>query len=287
MSALHLIETRLGKVEVNVGTGNAGAVLFFPGGHSTAGTPLGAELYTELGHQVITFSRPGYGRTDVGRLTAAEFVPAVLEVTGRLGIDAVSAVVGVSFGGLQAVAVAAAAPDLTPRLALHSCAPSTLPFPDTRLERLVAPLAFGPHAQVLTWAAVRRLIATDAGLRLMMRSLSRLPTERWWSAWDAADRAAARDTFATMTSGSGFATDLMQATRSRTAYRRALLGSVSCPTLITASRNGGGTSFDHAVDLAGAIPDSRLVDTGATTHFAWLGDSRATLAQAIADFLSS
>src|SRR5690606_37611642 len=103
-----------------------------------------------------------------GRLTAAEFVPAVLEVTGRLGIDAVSAVVGVSFGGLQAVAVAAAAPDLTPRLALHSCAPSTLPFPDTRLERLVAPLAFGPHAQVLTWAAVRRLIATDAGLRLMM-----------------------------------------------------------------------------------------------------------------------
>lgn len=73
-----MLDTSLGPVEVSLTPGVGGqAVLVFPGGHSSAATPLGADLYTDLGYRVLTFSRPGYGRSRVGSRTAAEFVPAV------------------------------------------------------------------------------------------------------------------------------------------------------------------------------------------------------------------
>jgi pimeloyl-ACP methyl ester carboxylesterase len=286
MGDARLVNTRCGPVEITVTAGSGGTVLFFPGGHSSARTPSGTDMYTSRGLRVVAFSRPGYGRTGVGRLTAAEFVTAVNEVVVSLDLDDVRATVGLSFGGLQAAEVAVAAPHLAPRLVLHSCAPSSMPFPDSVVERLGAPVAFGPVGQALTWAAVRRLVGTDAGLRLMMSSLSRLPLAEWWPRWGAAERAAARSVFAAMGSGSGFVTDLAQATAPRSAYRRSLLSSVPCPTLITASPHDGGVSFKHALDQAEWVTNSRLVDTGADTHFAWLGPSRRVLEKAISDFLT-
>jgi hypothetical protein len=49
----------------------------------------------------------------------------------------------------------------------------------------------------------------------MMASLSRLPVAAWWDSWTSADRAAARSTFAEMGSGTGFVTDLRQASAAR------------------------------------------------------------------------
>lgn len=108
-------------------------MLFFPGGHCSAASDCGWSLYTSDGHGV-SFSRPGYGKTDVGRLNAAEFVPAVAECCEELGIDETAGAVGVSFGGMQALRAAWSLPDLVPRVVLHSCAPSTRVYPDTRRE---------------------------------------------------------------------------------------------------------------------------------------------------------
>ncbi|GAB3554128.1 pimeloyl-ACP methyl ester carboxylesterase [Actinopolyspora lacussalsi] len=282
-----VVGTSLGPVEVGISSEAGEAVVFFPGGHSTAATPNGADLYTELGYRVVTFSRPGYGRTAVGDLTAAEFVPAVAEVCAGLGITTAAATVGMSFGGLQAVHVATGLPHLAPRLVLHSCAPSSLPYPDGLTERLVAPLAFGPRTQRLTWRAVRLLTASDRGLRVMMSSLSRLPVRQWWSQWSRDDRAAARGIFSMMGSGSGFVTDLRQARPERSSYRESTLRSVPCPTLITASRHDGGVAFEHTEDLRRTIPDARLVETGAPSHFHWLGASRGTVSRTVREFFSA
>ncbi len=282
-----MVRTRLGDVEVaRSGSGGRGVVLVFPGGHATAATPLGTDLYTDLGYRVLTFSRPGYGRTEVGALTASEFVPAVADVCEHLGVTEVAATVGISFGGLQAVQVAARAPQLAPRLILHSCAPSTLPFPDTSLETVAAPLVFSRWTQGLTWRAVRALTSSDRGLRLMMSRLSAVPIDSWWSTWTPADRACARATFATMDSGSGFTTDVRQGARNRSRYRGEALRAVPCPTLVTASRDDGGVAFAHAEDLVRSVPDARLVETGAPSHFFWLGPTRSALTDAISDFLS-
>jgi hypothetical protein len=107
---------------------------------------------------------------------------------------------------LQAVHAAVALRHLAPRLILHSCAPSSRPYPDTALERLAAPVAFGRHTQRLTWRAVRVMTASDKGLRAMMQILSKLPVDEWWDSWTPSDRAAARSTFSQMDSGSGFVT---------------------------------------------------------------------------------
>jgi pimeloyl-ACP methyl ester carboxylesterase len=280
------VDTGLGPVEVAFTPGEGEAVLFFPGGHTTAATPLCTDLYTDLGYRALVFSRPGYGLTKVGPLTAAEFIPAIAGVCARLGVTAAAATVGLSFGGLQAVHVAVSLPHLAPRLILHSCAPSSLPYPDSNLQRLAGPLAFGPRSQRLTWHMVRALTSSDRGLRVMMAQLSTQPAGAWWDSWSPADRAAARKMFSQMGSGSGFVTDMRQACAARSAYREAVLRSVPCSTLVTASPQDGGVAFAHAEDFVRTIPDSRLADTGAWSHLFWLGASRRVVSQLVCNFLT-
>jgi len=172
------------------------------------------------------------------------------------------------------VHVAVSLRHFAPRLILHSCAPSSLPFPDRYLQRLAGPLVFGPRAQRLTWRMVRALTSSGRGLRAVMASLSTVPTGEWWDRCTPADRAAARKTFAQMDSGSGFVPDMRQARAARSAYREAVLRPVPCPTLVTASRQDGGVAFRHAEDFVRTIPDSLLAETGAWSHLFWLGASR-------------
>ena len=81
-----VLTTRLGPVEVVYLPGDKPPVLFFPGGHCSAASDCGWRLYTDLGHGLLAFSRPGYGRTMVGRLNAGEFVPAVIDCCHFLGV---------------------------------------------------------------------------------------------------------------------------------------------------------------------------------------------------------
>jgi pimeloyl-ACP methyl ester carboxylesterase len=281
-----VVDSSAGPVEVALAPGVGEVVVLFPGGHATAATPLCADLYADLGYRPLTFSRPGYGRTDVGELTAVEFVPVIAEVCERLAFVGAAATVGLSFGGLQAVHVATALPHLAPRLILHSCAPSSRPYPDTRIERLGSPVAFNRHFQRLTWRAVRAVTSSDTGLRVMMASLSRLPVAEWWDSWTSADRAAARSTLARLDSGAGFMTDLRQASAAGSAYRASVLRSIPCATLVTASRHDGGVAFAHAEDFVRTIPDVRLLDTGAHGHLFWLGAARHIVSDAIRDFMA-
>ena len=120
----------------------------------------------------------------------------------------------------------------------------------------------------------------------MMASLSTLPVAEWWDSRTSADRAAARRTFAKMASGTGFMTDLRQASAAHSAYRASVLRSLPCATLVTASRHDGGVSFARAEDFMRTIPDVRLVDTGAHSHFFWLGPARHTVSAAIRAFMA-
>lgn len=193
---------------------------------------------------------------------------------------------GASFGGLQAIQVAVHAVQLAPLLVLHSCAPSGLPYPDSIAERLAVPVAFSPTAQRATWAAVRRLVASDRGLARMMTSLSSVPIDRWWASWSSRERELARSTFRSMDSGSGFGNDVRQASAKLTSYRTAAQRAVACPTLITASRFDGGVAYAHAENFAATIRHATVVDTQAPSHFYWIGQPRKRVAAAVASFLS-
>ena len=291
-----LVRTGLGPVEVAVwGSADRGSaergsaerhVLLFPGGHCSARTPLGQDVYEELGFQVVTVSRPGYGATGVGDLTAAQFVPAVVDVAAALGVSRFDAVVGVSFGGLQALATAVAT-ELADRLVLHSCAPSRLVFPDTKRDRAMATVVFGPRVERATWAATRAMVRTDRGLRLMMGELSTLPAREWFDEWSPKQREQARATLLSMGSGRGFVLDVAQGRHGASPERERIQRAVSVPTLVTASRTDGGAAFAHALDFEATITGSTLVETGAFSHFAWIGPSRSILLESLRAFLAA
>jgi pimeloyl-ACP methyl ester carboxylesterase len=248
-------------------------------------TPLGQDVYEELGCRVVTVSRPGYGSTRVGDLGAAQFVPAVAEVAAALGVSRFAAVAGVSFGGLQALHTVIAT-DLAERLVLHSCAPSRLVFPDTPRDRAMAGVVFHPWAERATWAGTRALVQTDRGLRLMMGELSTLPDDEWFDEWSADERRQARATLVSMRSGRGFLLDVSQGRAAGAGRREQVQRAVDVPTLVTASRTDGGADFAHALDFEATITGSRLVETGAPSHFAWIGESRTVLLESLRDFLA-
>jgi pimeloyl-ACP methyl ester carboxylesterase len=287
VSEARLIQTHLGSVQVMYLPGNKPAVLFFPGGHCSAVSDCGWSLYTSQGHGVLAFSRPGYGKTDVGRLNAAEFVPAVSECCESLGIDQTAGAVGISFGGMQAIHAATSLPALVPRLVLHSCAPSTRAYPDTRLESLSGPVAFSPALQRLTWTTVARLVDSDAGLRRMVGALSMRPVNDWWHTWSVEDKRQARELFQSMRSGSGFVNDLQQARPDRASYRRLAQTRINCPTLVTASRHDAGVAFAHAEDYARTIPRATLVELVAPSHLFWLGPAYAEAQAAVSAFIGA
>jgi pimeloyl-ACP methyl ester carboxylesterase len=266
--------------------GDRPPVLLFGGGHTTAATPIGEHIYTQLGHGVLCISRPGYGRTEVGPLTAAEFTTLVVEACRRLGVERGAAAVGVSFGGLQAIHTAVSAAALAPKLILHSCAPSALPYPDTWFESIGAPLIFGSATEKTTWAAIRRIVSRDAGLKIMMKSLTRLPDDQWWPQMSETDRVAARAVFNAMGSGYGFLNDVRQAHGRLSAYRAHIQALVAAPALITASRYDGGVSFRHAENFVDTIPHARLHETTAPTHLYWIGPAQTDIINAVRSFLA-
>lgn len=47
-----------------------------------------------------------------------------------------------------------------------------------------------------------------------------------------------------------------------------------------------GRAFTHAEDFVRTIPDSRLAETSAWSHFFWLGASRLAVSELVRDFLT-
>ena len=285
MSTTRLVGTTAGSVEITRTEGEGPAVLFFPGGHCRSWTDCGQGLYAALGHEVISFSRPGYGRTQVGPMDAAAFADVVREVCEQLGVLSVAAAVGVSFGGLQAAHVAGHRSIGVERLVLHSSAPSTLPYPDSRAEALLGPVAFAPAVERAVWWLVRLLVRSDRGLQTMLAGLSTLPPSQWWDDLSATEKDQARGVFNDMGSGSGFVNDLRQARAKVADQRQAALARITCPALITASRHDGGVDFAHAEDLRAHLEHARLVELRSPTHLFWIGPGHDLVTDAIRDFL--
>ena len=171
------------------------------------------------------------------------------------------------------------------RLILHSCAPSTKQYPDTRAEALLGPVVFSPLLQGAVWGLVRSVVRSDAGLRMMLSQLSNLPTSQWWDQMSVADKDEAQSLFRAMRSDSGFTNDLRQAHPRGADARRKAMSAVKCPTMVTASRSDGGVSFTHAEDFARVIPDAELVELSSPSHLFWIGSQKTQLMSTLHSFI--
>ena len=268
--------------------GEGPPVLYFNGSGATLATmKVLLDVFAQR-CDLLAHDQRGLGRTEIppGPYAMADYAADAAGLLDHISW-ATCRVVGVSFGGMQAVHAVRSLPMPVQGLVLHSCAPSSLPYPDTAAQAWGAPVAFGRWTQRLTWAAVARSVRSEPGLKRMMAALSTRPIDEWWSTWPDDDRRRARALFLTMSSGTGFTLDLRQARADRGAYRRAMQQQVGCPTLVTASRHDGGVAFRHAQDLAATIPGSSLCELTAPSHLFWLGPEAPEARDAVASFLAS
>ncbi len=269
-----------GEIEYRLDRRGDAVVVAFHGGHVRAGLALCEEVFAAAGCTVLVPSRPGYGRTPLSTGTSVEeYTDVVRALCVRLGIDRVSAAVGISGGGPTATTMAARHPDLVERLILVS-AVSWLPYPDRR-TRLGARVIFTAKTERATWAGVRTFVrvAPDTCLRLMLRSLSTCPAGEVVAALHPDDRAMLLALFAQMRSGRGFLNDL-RPTPDVTAR-------VDQPTLVIATRTDRGVPFAHAQSLASNIRHAELVESRAHSHFVWLGPDWPAIAERIHAFLDT
>ncbi|WBB53916.1 alpha/beta fold hydrolase [Verrucosispora sp. WMMD573] len=270
-----------GPVEYRLEQRGEAVVVVFHGGHMRAGLTLDERVYDEADASVLAPSRPGYGRTPV---TTGTTVPGFADVTAdlcrHLGVERVTAAVGISAGGPTAVAFAARHPTLVERLILQS-AVGPLPYPDRRSTRLLAGLMFSPGTEGATWGGMRALLrrAPDRGLRQMLSGLATLPADQVLAGLTPAQRTQLVWLFSRMRSGAGFRNDLRP--------REDLTGQVTQPALVIASRRDGAVSFAHAEALVAGIPRAELIESQADHHFYEFAADWPTISARMRAFLAA
>lgn len=270
------------SVEYRLVAGHRGCVVVFHGGHMRAGLNLGEAALIAAGYTVLIPSRPGYGRTSLAAGPGpAEFAATTATLCAHLGLKLILAVVGVSAGGPTAVAMAAQQPERVRSVVLHS-ARSSLPFP-SGATRMVAQVAFDPRLEGGSWAVTRQLMrrAPEAGLRLMMGSLSTLPARQVVEDLAPHERLVLVDAFAGMRSGAGFLTDVHHS------VDPALERQVTQPTLVVAARADGQVGWHHAEELSRNIPQSTNWASPSLSHLLWFGSGGPPTNQRTEDFLRS
>ncbi|MDA2808071.1 alpha/beta fold hydrolase [Nocardiopsis suaedae] len=270
-----------GRIEYRLHRVGPTAAVVFHGGHMRASLPQGEDAFADGGRSVLAVSRPGYGRTPVSTGTTPEgFADAAAELCRRLGLQRVDAAVGVSAGGLTAIAMAARHPRLVRSLVLESSV-GPLPWPEPAVRR-VGRAVFAPGTEAATWAGVRGMMRANplAGLRAMMGGLSTEPPRQVVARLPHDRRRELAGLFSRMRSGAGFTLDLRAAAAPRPATAL-----VAQPALVAASRRDGAVPFAHAEALSEAL-GAELVESAADSHLIWYGDDRPRIRARIGTFLS-
>jgi pimeloyl-ACP methyl ester carboxylesterase len=268
-----------GPVEYRLDQRGDVVVVVFHGGHMRAGLALDERVYAEADVTVLAPSRPGYGRTPV---TTGTTVPGFADVTAdlcrHLGIERVTAAVGISAGGPTAVAFAARHPDLVQRL-ITQAAVGPLPYPDRR-TRLLAGLMFSPRTEGVTWGGMRSLLrrSPERGLRQLFAGLATGPADQVLAELTPAQRTQLVWLFSRMRSGAGFCNDLRP--------RDDLTAQVTQPALVIASRRDGAVPFAHAEALLAGISGAELIESQADHHFYEFAADWPTITDTVRAFLT-
>lgn len=154
-----IAETPIGIVEYTR-YGHGKPVLFFHGGHSNCLERLSHLGFDPLAYQLITPSRPGYGKTSLRNNESPEAMARLIAMLlDCLGIRQ-TIVYGVSAGGPAAIAFASMYKDRVEKMILASAVTMKWLDRNDRVYR-TAKILFHPYLQWLVWALVY-VIAIDA-----------------------------------------------------------------------------------------------------------------------------
>jgi pimeloyl-ACP methyl ester carboxylesterase len=268
-----VINTKLGDIEYR-SIGKGIPILFIHGGHSNCNETLCLKGFHLEKFQLITPSRPGYGKTPLnGNRTPKQTADLIIELVNHLSLDNVI-VYGISAGGLTAIELASNYPNRVSKLILAS-AISKKWLDDQGKMYITAKKMFNPKMEKFVWGMVRivSLIFPNMIARGFYPQFTTNPKHNL-------KKDDVKDLISTIkhyNSKTGFLNDIDQSIDDET------ISNIKCPTLIIHSENDNSVPIEHALHSNKMIENSVIAKlNNEWGHLFWIGkDSNESIKRTI------
>lgn len=273
-----IAHTKYGDIEYTL-IGKGMPVLFVHGGHSNCFEKLAHKGFDHKEFQLITPSRPGYGKTPLnGHRTPGQAARLIAGLLEYLGMENV-VVYGISAGGLTAIELAANYPDKVSKLVLASAISKKWLDKKGKTYK-TAKIMFSPRVERITWGMVRLLckIAPGVVAKSFHPQFSSNVTFgiREKDAWELV--LALRH----YRSGEGFVNDIDQD------IGHSVITKIKCPTCIVHSKNDNSVPFEHALHSKKMIQNSTIIGLdNEWGHLFWMGCGSAGAISRTIEFIKS
>ncbi len=258
-----VINTRLGEIEYS-SIGKGIPVLFIHGGHSNCKETLCHKGFDKEKYQLVTPSRPGYGKTPLGNnKTPREAADIIIELLDYLSIDNVI-VYGISAGGLTAIELASSYPDKINKLVLASAISKKWLNEKGKIYK-TAKLMFNPKVESIIWGMVRLFSSILPGMiaKSFYPQFSSNPVHRLKND----DIEELVTTMKFYNSKKGFMNDIDQNIGDE------IIRKIKCPVLIIHSENDNSVLIEHANYANRMINNSQIeVLKNEWGHLFWIGN---------------
>lgn len=273
---IKIINTDKGQIEYSI-VGKGKPVLFLHGGHSNCKETLFHKGFDTNKFQLITPSRPGYGKTPLGdKFTPRKTADLVVELLNYLKIDKV-VLYAISAGGLTSIELASRYPDRIDKLILASAVSKKWLDKNGQVYKTAKKL-FNPKMEKIVWGLIRifskifpKMIANNFYPQFSKNKLHKL---------DNGDVNELLSTFKHFNSKSGFMIDIEQDIESE------IITEIQCPTLIIHSKNDNSVSFEHAEHANKMINNSKLIGLdNEWGHLFWIGKDSNESIKMIIEFI--
>ena len=264
-----VIRTKLGDIEYcTVGKGTP--ILFVHGGHSNCNETLCHKGFNLERFQLITPSRPGYGKTPLNNnKTPRQAADLIIELLEYLSIDNVI-VYGISAGGLTAIEMASSYPDKVNKLILASAISKKWLDEQGKIYK-TAKKMFNPKVEKFIWGMVRFFSSIFPNMiaKSFYTQFSRNPVHKL----NKEDIKELVSTIKYYNSKMGFLNDINQNINDE------IIAKIKCPTLIIHSENDNSVSLEHGKYANMMIENSKIeILQNEWGHLFWIGtDSKYSI----------
>lgn len=253
-------------------------ILFIHGGHSNSEDTLPQRGLNKIEFQLITPSRPGYGKTPLNNhktpKDAADLFVALLD---ELKIKEII-VYAISAGGLTALTLAALYPNRVKKLLLVSAVTKKWLNENEKTYRL-AKFLFHPKIEWVTWGMIH----------LFSRLFPGLITKNFFPEFSMKtdvvitknEQIELSDTLQKYRSKDGFVNDITQN------INISVLKSIKCPALIIHSKYDASVSVEHAEHAHQEIKNSgKHILENKWGHMIWIGSDYQETLRLILEFIN-
>lgn len=268
-----IMNTKLGEIEYcTIGKGIP--VLFVHGGHSNCNETLCHKGFDLENFQLITLSRPGYGKTPLSdNKNPRQTADLIMELLKGLSVDNII-VYGISAGGLTAIELAGNYPNKVSKLILASAVSKKWLDEQGKIYK-TAKKMFNPKIEKIVWGMVRFFSSIFPNMiaKSFYPQFSKNPVHKL-------KKVDIKELVSTMkfyNSKMGFLNDIDQNINDE------IITKIKCPTLIIHSENDSSVPLEHAKYSNQMITSSKIEilqnDWG---HLFWIGaDSKSSIEKTI------